>query len=792
MNYSEYFKQATGQEPYDYQTLLAESDTWPDLLEAPTGAGKTEAVVLAWLWRRRFGNDMPRRLVYCLPMRVLVEQTRKRVGTWLNNLSEAGKVDVHVLMGGEQADVDWDNRPEREVIFIGTQDMLLSRALNRGYALGRARWPLPYALLNNDCLWVFDEVQLMGSGLLTTAQLAAFRDSMGIYGTCRNLWVSATLRPDWLNTVDFHAHVSTLERRTLSDFEWQQKPLADRLNATKQLRCAASDASDPKKLATEILAAHQLNTLTLVVVNTVDRAIKLREHIEKQKKTSVGETLLLHSRFRPPDRREKISRLESMQSSGGIVVSTQVIEAGVDLSARVMFTEMAPWPSLVQRFGRCNRKGEFDVADVYWIDLTEKQIQPYDVGEVSAARAELQRMETVGPRALRDHLAGLSEDARKRLYPAPQGSVIRRKDALDLFSTAADLTGSDIDISPFVRDVDELNAHVLWREFGVDPNKPTVQPEAQRDELCPVSIGKLNAFLKKPKAKAWRWDFLDDKWESVDRIRIVPGQVYLLNAALGGYDSEQGWNADAKIVTPVTINLATPADSNNADPQSHDRFWQTLAQHTDEVVAELELILGAVSELIPAEEQTTLRDAARWHDWGKAHWVFQKALTDPGKRDPTKSEPPITLPDVWGKSKHQGDRYKRTGYRHELASALAMLQHSKSDLMCYVVAAHHGKVRTSIRSMPNETRPTDDRRFARGVHEDDPMPEVHLGSGVMAPAITLSLAPMELGLSDDGQPSWAERVLGLLDNYGPFRLAYLEALLCAADRRASAKPRGNA
>jgi CRISPR-associated endonuclease/helicase Cas3 len=72
------------------------------------------------------------------------------------------------------------------------------------------------------------------------------------------------------------------------------------------------------------------------------------------------------------------------------------------------------------------------------------------------------------------------------------------------------------------------------------------------------------------------------------------------------------------------------------------------------------------------------------------------------------------------------------------------------------------------------------------------MPAVHLGGGIIAPEITLSLAPMELGLSDEGQPSWVERVSVLLNKYGPFRLAYLESLLCAADRRASAKPRGNA
>ncbi len=55
MNYPTFFQQATGQAPYPYQERLAGADPWPDLLEAPTGAGKTEAIVLAWLWRRRHG-----------------------------------------------------------------------------------------------------------------------------------------------------------------------------------------------------------------------------------------------------------------------------------------------------------------------------------------------------------------------------------------------------------------------------------------------------------------------------------------------------------------------------------------------------------------------------------------------------------------------------------------------------------------------------------------------------------------------------------------------------------------
>jgi CRISPR-associated endonuclease/helicase Cas3 len=91
--------------------------------------------------------------------------------------------------------------------------------------------------------------------------------------------------------------------------------------------------------------------------------------------------------------------------------------------------------------------------------------------------------------------------------------------------------------------------------------------------------------------------------------------------------------------------------------------------------------------------------------------------------------------------------------------------------------------------MPDEVTP-DGRgvRFARGIWDGDRLPELDLGGGVLAPKITLSMAPMEIGSDDFEQASWAERVIALRDDpdLGPFRLAYLEALLRAADWRASA------
>lgn len=73
--FSAFFLRATGYDPYDYQRRLALSEGPPDLVEVPTGAGKTQAVLAAWLFGRRVRGRGPRRLVYALPMRTLVEQT---------------------------------------------------------------------------------------------------------------------------------------------------------------------------------------------------------------------------------------------------------------------------------------------------------------------------------------------------------------------------------------------------------------------------------------------------------------------------------------------------------------------------------------------------------------------------------------------------------------------------------------------------------------------------------------------------------------------------------------------
>src|SRR5262245_24109422 len=98
-----FFRAAFNHEPFDYQHRLATSEPLYSLINVPTGAGKTAAILGAWLWRRRHNPaSVGRRLVYCLPMRTLVEQTvqvaRKAINQLITNgIVEDGRFEVHVL-----------------------------------------------------------------------------------------------------------------------------------------------------------------------------------------------------------------------------------------------------------------------------------------------------------------------------------------------------------------------------------------------------------------------------------------------------------------------------------------------------------------------------------------------------------------------------------------------------------------------------------------------------------------------------------------------------------------------
>lgn len=778
-------------QPFDYQQRLAH-EPWPDFLNVPTGLGKTAAVMLAWLWKRGWREEgarispdsrTPRRLICCLPMRVLVEQTADNAREWTKHLGIAGmsgegKVSVHVLMGGSD-DIRqpvWAEHPEEDMILIGTQDMLLSRALMRGYGMSRYQWPVHFALLHNDSLWAFDEVQLMGAGLATSAQIEAFRRSFPVARRSRSLWLSATLNRDWFGTVDMTPHLATLASLAIGDVDRQQA--GNRLAAIKSLAMASialakkAGSRNGKDtylddLADLVLRHHEDDAQTLVIVNRVDRAQQLFRRLCDSRQGR--RDLLIHARFRAAERAAQTSRLRDDPARDRIIVATQAIEAGVDISSKVLITELAPWASLVQRFGRCNRYGEYNDtgAHILWVDIEDDdEARPYTTDAMASARGKLLGLTSASPQDL-----PATDEAR------PLTAVLRRKDLLDLFNTDPDLSGFDVDISDYIRDSDTPGIQVFWREFDDEPNSPQVQQGPDRAELCPVSMSQAGDLHNRG---AWFWDTLGNAkrsgvWAKLDR-KPRPGMTLLLRAADGGYDEAIGFDPGLK--KPPVPTLAPQRDGEketfSEDWRSHQNKPVLLVDHLAHVAQHAGMLCAAVGE---TTHKGSIVRAGRWHDLGKSHPVFDATMHACGLA------PHGYLAKSPCKASHS-----RKFFRHEVASMLAWLaQHDAepdANLIAYLILAHHGKVRMSLRAMPTEVAEKGVKRFARGIWEGiDILPAIEF-DGERSHESHLKLALMEIGFGEQGA-SWTERSLKLLEDHGPFRLAWLETLVRLADWRAS-------
>jgi CRISPR-associated endonuclease/helicase Cas3 len=823
-----------GCRPYPYQQRLA-TEPLPELLRVPTGAGKTAAAVLPWLWRRlTFPAADPQstydRLVYVLPLRSLAEQTQRQVTAWLERLGLAGTIAVVRLGGGETGDDDWRLYPHQPAILIGTQDMVLSRLLMRGYGEWRALWPVTFGLLHSSVQFVFDECQLLGPALRTSLRLQALRDSLGVVGGSATMWMSATAR-----TADIAAdHPGPVRVVELTAADRADEHLARRLEAVRVVRRAALPSTPqryPAALAAALAGWHVPGTATMAIVNDLGRAMAVYDALEQA--APAADRMLLHACFRPHDLSITAARLDTpIPPDGRIVVTTQAVEAGIDISCRTMFTESAPWSAIVQRAGRCNRDGRERDAVLWWAPPPaggpdepagpagptdepagpagpappgglvrpdgrarpgRAAAGPYDVSSLMAAQGALGSLAGVAvtTTALQDVRVAQARGGRAG-HP-----LLRRSDLLALFDTAPAAVGPDIDVTPWLRDGDDETALVAWRAWLTGAPALDDEPAPGRDEVCP---GPLTA-LRHAAGRYWICDQVDGRWRRCEPADIRPGVVLLADAAAGGYLPDQGWAP--RSVTPVAAAMTRPGagpDVIDRDPRTFTGAWVDLRTHLADTERELRALTGGHRCTgLGAEQLEAAALAARFHDIGKAFGYFQDYL-----RGSVPQPPPGRGP--WAKSPGRGGPHTaRPHLRHELVTTLALLDPrcrlldgvAEPDLVVYLAAAHHGKVRLSVRSLPGESGQEPPRLL--GVQDGDEFPPVALWDGAQVPPLTLDTtlldagpdpAPGERASGGGGAASWAARTAALRDraDLGPFRLAYLEALVRVADWRASRDP----
>jgi CRISPR-associated endonuclease/helicase Cas3 len=789
--FNEFYKRATGYEPYGYQARIAR-DGLPPAVRAATGTGKT-GVILAWLWRRLHGPypaGTPRRLVYALPQRSLVDQVAREARGWLANLGLTEKIALHVVMGGRgETQGEWRENMHLPAIVVGTVDSLVSKALNRGYGIGRAIFPIDFALVTNGAHWIIDEIQLSPESTTTLRQLGAFTARLGTAEPFGVTCMSATVPDGLLTTVDNPAVGETVEilpgERT--------GELAVRLGAERTVRRLDAEPGDYRKIAAAVKELHRPGTLTLVVLNTMQAA---REVYTQLRGAAVDRTML-HSRFRGIERAPLMADVAASPHDR-IVVATQVIEAGIDLNAAVLVTEAAPWPALVQRAGRCNRTGLMNTgAEAWWIPPPTPA--PYGQADIDATSAELDMLE--GERVTSEALL------ERAVFTTPaQVAVVRRGDFIGFFDTSTGLSGADVDIDRYVRDTEDLDAEIAWARWtpGEDgaPDPEVKAPPAEY--RCRVSLRDVARLATKDRA-VWRLDQVAGKWVQItapSQSRARPGEVLLVNAADGGYDPETGFDLSARgpvdgspelrTVAELAEIIAGTEEACGADSASvgQERGWQSLDQHSKEVQAQADALLRALAPGLPPAAAESAVVAGYLHDAGKAHETWQDALcalARPAERGHVASGRP------WAKSGARSGRLMfkdDVAFRHELASLLLidgplndlLAKAPDMDLARYLVLAHHGRLRVQVRD-PGDLAVLPERGVAEKILglEQGTTTNVPAMLGQPATTLTIDLSQFEPG----SEHSWTRTALGLRDRYGPFVLAYLETLVRVADWRAS-------
>lgn len=489
------FTQLQGNEPFPWQETLFQnlvSGDLPSALDLPTGLGKT-SVMAIWYVALKAGAFLPRRLVYVVDRRAVVDQATL-VAETIREKSGDESLRISTLRGKYTDNRDWLADPTSPAIIVGTVDMIGSRILFSGYAVSSKMRPYHAGFLGADTLVVLDEAHLVPpfEALLKTIArdptiILGPRDAEDrkIVPRFRLMSLSATGREDK------DGDGGRVFR--LTDGDRKHTVVSARLNASKHLTVDGKPDGELKlteKLATRAwaLGTKPRAARVLVYCNSRKDAQEVQTAIKRlSEKTTIATQLLVGER-RVREREALFNWLKETGFVDGannevaiptFLISTSAGEVGVDLDADEMVCDLVEWERMVQRLGRVNRRGHKQAhIEVIAVQPKEKKQGAEEWKDrLARLRAPLDKLPAIsggGRDASPGAIAALKEnEALKELLekaqtPAPLRPELTRS-LVDAWSmTSLEEHAGRPDIQPWLRGWeknDEPHTNIVWRKY---------------------------------------------------------------------------------------------------------------------------------------------------------------------------------------------------------------------------------------------------------------------------------------------------------------------------------------
>jgi CRISPR-associated endonuclease/helicase Cas3 len=357
---SENFKTLTGFEPRQFQkeTIQQLLQGKNVLLRAPTGSGKTETAIAPFLLARQMEvTNFPNKLIYVVPLRTLATSLRDRarnlVEAW-ENVYPPQRPLVVTLQTGENPE---DPRFEGDIVFC-TIDQILSSFLSIPYSVGRGSANVNAGVVFASYL-VFDELHLLDPDRSFVTVLKLLKQVQGI---SPYLLMTATLTHELVAQIQQEITPRRVNPETvLSLINVQGDDLLNIEGKRQRQFRKSSQALSAELIWRDIQAFGRKRVI--VICNTVAKSQGLFLALQALVPETV-KVMLLHSRFLPEHRKAKEIRLQQIfaknwqEQDDGIcyvLISTQVVEAGINITSEVLHTLLCPMNSLLQRAGRCAR-----------------------------------------------------------------------------------------------------------------------------------------------------------------------------------------------------------------------------------------------------------------------------------------------------------------------------------------------------------------------------------------------------------------------------------------------------